>query len=223
MKYIKVIGLAAIAILAMMAVVAASASANAKVCSTSGVGPACGAGHGNEYTGTVEASLTPGKSATLTATNSSGSSVSTVTCTSSVVKGSVTNSSTGTGQITSMTFANCSSAACTKVTASTTASAAVPWHVTMTTTVPGTVNTNGIMDVSKVKGKFVCEGSIFGNVTCEYEAATASAHVKGGEPAEVTATNIPLTRTAGIAFLCGEVGDWSGEYVVTNPKSVFII
>src|SRR5690349_4730144 len=115
MKYIKMISLVAMAAMALMAFAAATASAevNAVICSTEGTGETCAGGvHGKEYTGAIDASLAPGTSATLVATNGSGGTVSTVKCSVSTVKGTVTASTGGTGDIEEMTFGTCSSAAC---------------------------------------------------------------------------------------------------------------
>lgn len=213
---LKIIGLAAVAAMALMAF--AASSATAKVCSGEGTGEACAGSHGKIYTGTIEASLKSGTSATLTATNSSGSTVSTVACTTSVVKGSVTNGSTGAGNINSFTFANCSSAACPNgVTASTTASSSNLWPALATT---GTAP-NGTLAVEKVDGSFVC-GSVFGQITCRYSTTKATTTVTGGAPAHVTATNIPLGLVSGLAAICGEKADWSGTYVVTKPSSLYL-
>jgi hypothetical protein len=212
---LKIIGLVALSAMALMAFAASSVSA--KVCSTSGTGEACTSG--KVYTGEIDASLKTGTSATLTATNSSGSSVSTVTCTSSTVKGVVTNGSLGTGDITSMTFASCSSAACSNgVTATTTAGTGEKqWPAQATATGGG----NGTLAVEKVEGSFVC-GTILGNITCTYKTAKATTTVTGGEPAHVTATNIPLERVSGAEATCGTKADWSGTYVVTTPASLWL-
>lgn len=210
---LKIIGLVALSAMALMAFAASSASA--KVCSTAGTGEACTSG--KVYSGTVEATLKPETSATLTATNSSGGSVSTVTSTSSTVKGSVTGS-TGTGSITSLTFASLSSSACPNgVTASTTASTSNPWAVTTAATSGG----NGTMTVENVEGSFVC-GTFLGNITCTYKAASATTSVTGGEPAHVTATNVALSRVSGPEATCGTKADWSGTYVVTTPSSLWL-
>jgi hypothetical protein len=223
MKYVKVFGVAALAAFALMAVVAASASANAKVCSTEGTGVACAAGHGKVYKGIIKATvLAPG--AVLTATNSSGVSVSTVTCTGSEAEGEVTNGETGTGKITKLTFTGCSSPSCETVTASSSASAASPWAATATTTIPGTSNTNGIMDVTNPTGSFVCR-QFFIPVTCKFKATTAQVHITGSdvsEGARMVATNVALSIEEGPESLCGAKADWSATYKVVTPKTIMI-
>jgi hypothetical protein len=58
--------------------------------------------------------------------------------------------------------------------------------------------------------------------TCEYEAATATAEVVGGQTAKVVAASVPLAKTAGPESVCGAKADWSGTYEVTTPDSLFI-
>jgi hypothetical protein len=223
MKLVKVFGLAAMTAMALMAVIAASAAANARVCSTEGTGTACAAGHGKVYSGTIRATvLSPG--AILTATNSSGTSVSTVTCTGSEAEGTVTNGSTGTGQITKLTFTGCSSPSCETVTASSSASTGSPWPATATTTIPGTSNTNGIMDVTNPTGSFICR-QFFIPVTCKFKAASAQVHITGSdvsEGARMVATNVPLSIEEGPESLCGAKADWSATYKVVTPKTLMI-
>jgi hypothetical protein len=233
MKYVKMFSLAAMAAMALMAIAAGTASAEtgAVICSTDEeeqpiLFECAGGEHGYEYHGKIIASLAPETNATLVATNSSGGTVSTVKCSQSVVSGTVTAATGGTGAIEEMTFGTCSSPACFNgVEASTKASTTNKWHTTVTTTTKK-VDTNGIMHVSNVGGKFVCKNAFgFGfNVTCEYESATATAHVTGSDTTPIiTATNVPLNRIAGAEFVCGVKGDWSGTYHVTTPTSLFIL
>jgi len=203
--------------LSALALIAATApSAPAKVCSASGSGEACGGTHGFVYSGTVEGSLKTGTSASLTATNAEGKSVSTITCVSSSVKGTVTGS-TAVGNITSVTFANCSSAVCPNgITASTTASSTNPWPASaVTVTAP-----NGTLTVEKLEGEFVCS-TIIGSVTCRYSASSASGTVSGGSPATV-GLPVGLAKITGPEAVCGSKADWTGTYTVTAPCSVYL-
>lgn len=206
MKYAKMLGLAAIAAMALMAVIGAG-TASAKVCSTSGKGASCGGSHGSVYTGNVVAKLTEGKTATLT------SGFITVKCSSSEAAGEITNGETGTGNISKLAFSSCTSGlgACT---ASTTASSSNKWPATVAvTTAP-----NGKMTVTGVKGEFTCAG-----VTCIYAAESATAEVRGSDTApEIVATSVPLTKQAGSNALCSSTATWSGEYLISTPSSIFI-
>jgi len=229
MKYVKILGLASLAVLAFMAVAAASASANAKVCSTVTGSPnteipnvACNAGHGVVYSGPFSGTGT----ATLTATNSSGSSVATVTCTST--SGGTVNGTTGTGTITSLTFTGCSSPSCPNgVTASSNASAANNYKATATTEIAGTENTNGILDVSvgtaEPTGQFDC--NVFGiHTICKFKTSSAQLKIDGSDTAPaLTATNIALTKEEGPESLCGVKADWTAAYNKSvTPSSIFI-
>lgn len=215
MKYAKRLGLVALAALALTAVIGAG-TASAKVCSTAGVGTSCGTGHGNEWTGEFHAVLTPNKPVILT------SGFINVTCTSSTVNGKVTNSATGAGEITALTFGSCtdniSGNACTPV-----VSEGTPWAGTVHS-IAGT--TNGRMTVTDARGSFTC--SPFGSaVLCKYTAANAGGEgeitVTGSDTdPEVDANKVKLTKVAGSDPLCSSNATWSGEYTVTTPTSLFI-
>jgi hypothetical protein len=202
MKYAKMLGLAAIAAMALTAFVGAG-TASAKVCSGAGVGAACAAGHGNQYTGEVKASLTSGKTATLV------SGFITVNCKKSVATGTITNSETGVGSITGLTFEECTSG----LGACTAKSTGLPWAATATT---GTAP-NGTLTVKNVAGEFTCAGE-----TCKYAAAEAKPTVTGGAPAEIVAKNVALVKQAGSGALCSANATWSGEYSVSTPASLYL-
>ncbi len=211
--YAKMLGLAAVAALALMAVVGvSSAAASAKVCSTTGTGAACAAGHGNEYTTQKFTGTTTG---TRTAVLNSGFNV--VTC-HSHIEGEITHG--GAGKITSLTFSHCINdslfgASCT---ATATASAASPWNGTAVAEGGG----NGRLEVtSPVTGQFSCIGT-----TCRYKAANAGTKgeikVTGGETATVTATKVPLTLEEPSSEACSATATWSGTYSVITPDSLWL-
>jgi hypothetical protein len=222
MKYAKALAIAALAAMAVMAVVASSASAS-KICTNDekhASTTSCGSPHGflAKTETPIDASLVAGTSALLTVTNNSGTTVRDVTCTTSTVSGKVTNASTGTGDITGLTFSNCSSSGCTNVTASAPRTGkSFPWAVTTTTTTAP----NGTMTVSGVSGKFTATCS-FITATCEFEAASATTTVKGGAPATVEAKQVPLNLVSGSEFICGTKADWNGTYTITTPSSFYL-
>jgi hypothetical protein len=218
MKYVKILGLVAVALAAMMAIGAASASASAKVCSTSGAGAACGGS--KAYTGEIVATS---NKVTLTATTPDNT---TVTCTESTSKGTV-NGETGTGAITALSFGSCSSAFCSLLDGKIVATASVPaagWAATATT--GGEAAPNGFMDVkiNGAAGKFTCFNTAGTIVTsnCEYTATEPQLTIKGGTPASLVATNVTLTKSVGPEGTCGTSGDWSGTYTVTKPTNLTI-
>lgn len=219
MKHLKILGLAVVSALALMAVLgvaAAAAAEDAKICSTSGVGESCGTGHGNVYTGPVTAVLRNGTTEPATLT----SGFITVKCTTSHAEGNITNGVNGHGNLTSLTFSGCTSGlgSCT---AKTTASSTNPWTVTVTK--DGAPN--ALMDVlSKVTGEFTCAG-----ITCKYITETAGSKgeitIDGGtatrEDAIITAKEVPLTKEEGSSSLCSNEAKWTGNYTVTTPATLF--
>jgi hypothetical protein len=219
MRYVKMLGLAALAATALVAVMAASASANARVCSTTNgnpVGANCEAGHGKIYNGPIGVSLTPGTGGVDL------SGAITVNCGTSNVSGTFTNGATGTGQITSWTFSGCSSilGSCT---ASTTASAANPWPVTWTT--DGEVgSTRGWLDLSNATGQFTCAG-----VTCKYDKPVSNNEITldGSDVAGGARLTIDMhwTLEPGQPSPCGHVGSpftLEGTYTVISPSTLMV-
>jgi len=217
MKHLKILGLAAVAALALMAAVgAATASANAILCSTTGtiVNAKCTAAGTKQLPDTpteIDASLKAGTVAELTSTFDN------VKCTTSTVKGTLTSGSTGTGNIESMTFSGCTDSFGGNCTADTSATAANKWPVTATTTTAGVHDGNGQMHVSNITGKFICPIG-----TCRYKAETATPHITGGDPAHITATKIVLNREEVSTFGCSATATWSATYVVTHPASLWV-
>jgi hypothetical protein len=206
MKYLKMLGLAAVAALALMAVMGAG-TASAKVCSNSGAGASCGTGHGNEYTGAVTATTTEAK---LT------SGFINVTC-HSHASGSITNSATGTGSISELSFTGCVDNFGRTCTAATTGR---PYHASVVVS----TKPNGTMTVSNVAGEFTCKNpfNTAENVTCKYATPTATTTVTGGAPAKITATGVKLSRQTGSHALCSSEASWHGTYTVSTPASLFI-
>jgi hypothetical protein len=218
MTYLRLIGLAAIAAMALTASIASSASA-ATICSTAGKGIACKSGHGNQYTGSISA--TNVVNFVLTITNSEGHVINVMTATSSTLEGTITNSEEGTGEITKLTVTGLSSSLCSSLTATTTASPTNPWPTTMATD-GATENTNGIMTISNLGLSFTC--TFLGlPVTCVYSASSGEATLDGSdtEP-KITASNVRLTYLSGNKSVCGEGVDWTSTHRLKTPSSVFV-
>lgn len=216
MKIRKAILIAAATALAAMAL-ASSASA-VTVCSGSGTGAACGtAAHGKQFTGTYQLKA---KNASLSVTNASGMVVRAITCTESLIHGQITNATTGAGTISSVTFSSCSFPNCTGLTFSIPRSGGTPFPWAVTITASGLNNTNGLMHITGPSIKFsaTCSGIA---VTCEYEAATATAEVKGGAPASVVLA-ASLEKKLGPEVICGTKLDWNGTYETAVPTSLYI-
>jgi hypothetical protein len=58
--------------------------------------------------------------------------------------------------------------------------------------------------------------------TCEYEAASGTAEVKGGAPASISFSNMLLEKKFGPELVCGTKADWSGTYTVSTPTSLYL-
>jgi hypothetical protein len=209
---------AALMVVAMMVFLAPSAFGSAKVCSTVGTGPACKAGHGNQYTGTISATVRAGTKLVSTLTNSAGNTIRTVECSGSVLSGKVNNSSTGTGEVTGMTFTGCTSAGCSEIKG---LSLGLPWAATATTKTPGVEETKAIVEASNSFTEFtaVCLGI---EAKCKYEATTNAVEFTTGEPAKGEVNKLPAIRVSGAEFICGVKEDLTGAYDVTTPTSLFI-
>jgi hypothetical protein len=207
-KHVKVLGLAVVAALALTAFVGTSgAAAKAHVCSTSGTGAACAGSHGFEYTTEALSASTGAGVATLT------SGFARVECPSTMT-GSITHGGSGTITMLNFAVASCKSTlgACTVAKAT-----GLPWAATAVT---GTAP-NGTMEVSStVGGEFTC-----GGVNCQYTAPSAGTKgeitIKGGEPAVVTASKVPMSKSGGSAF-CSATSEWDGVYTVSTPSSLFL-
>jgi len=207
-KHGSVVGLVAVAALALTAFVGTSgAAASAKVCSTAGTGAACAAGHGNEYT-----------TQNLAGSTGSGVAISTtgfarIECPSTMTGqvghgGSVTMSVTTTVSSCTSTLGSCTVDKAT----------GLPWGsgTAVTTTAP-----NGKLEVNNtVGGEFTC-----GGVNCQYSAPNAGTKgeivISGGEPAKITATKVPMSKIGGSVF-CSATGEWDAVYTVSTPSSLFL-
>jgi hypothetical protein len=194
MKYLKMLGLAAIAAMGLMAFVGAgTASATTLFTNSNNTSP-YPAGT------TIHATLEPGTSAIL----ESGSTII-ATCTSSTVHGDTTNE-TGTwidGPITSLKFEECSQTT----------------HVLATGSLE-IMDTGGNTGEVWGKGNSVTLG-VFGT-SCTYgtgEGVKLGTITGGQEPTLKIDATIP--RTAG-GFLCPSTGTWTASYLVTSPHAVYV-
>jgi hypothetical protein len=204
MKYVKMLGLAAIAAAALMAYVGAGTASATALCSTS-TSPCTGTKYG---VGTeIRASLHNGQ-AVLTAI------FATVKCSESLVVGEVTNaggaSATVVGKITTLAFGTCN---CTV-----TVLANGELEVHYTSAGNGTLtgkNSSVTIDCSGVK-------CIFGTAA----AGTTIGTVTGGNGAIITANaNLPYISGDASNFVCtagSGIGIWKAPYEAFVPSSLFI-
>src|SRR6187200_3289984 len=219
MKYLKMLGLAAVAAMALTAVIGAGTASAATICTTDTLhasGTACGT---NAIHGWHAKAETPIKASTTEAKLTSG--FINVTC-ESTAEGKITNATTGHGDITSLTFINCIDNFGRPCTANSTASAAVPWTVTTAYT----SGTNGTMTVHFPTGTFTCKNPFNpsgAEVHCEYTANTATVTATGShtEP-KLDAVNVSLTKHGTSSVLCSNTATWNGTYKVTTPSSLVV-
>jgi hypothetical protein len=208
-NYAKMLGLAAVAALALMAFVGTSgAAASAKVCSTTGTGAACAGGHGAEYT------TQPLAASTGAGVSTSTTGFARIECPSQMT-GEVGHDGNVTVNVLSTTVSSCKSTlgSCTVDKAT-----GLPWK--SGTAVTGTAP-NGTLQVNNSIGaEFTC-----GGVNCQYSATSAGTKgeitVKGGEPAVVTASKVPMSKIGGSAF-CSATGEWDAVYTLSTPSSLFL-
>lgn len=195
MKYVKMLGLAAVAAMAMAAFAGAGTASATTVCTSGTTASPCLTGQ-KPYSGKIVGKLKAGTEAVLAGTLS-------VKCKESVVSG--TTNSSGEGKIESATFNSCTT--CPKVTSLT------PWNAKATT---GTAP-NGTMLVEK---PVVHLEGCFGFAKCTASAESVTLDVVGGTPAKIIAKAEPLTIEGG--FGCGTSGSWTAEYEITEPSSLFL-
>lgn len=193
MKYAKILGLAALALAALMAF-AGTASA------TTLTSPS-----GTVYTGEI-------KSESEGSTSLKSSFIGTVTCSGSTVKGKVESHGTGVtaaGKIAELTFSGCSGGSPTSPVAK---PGTLEVHGT-TTTGNGTLTSNGaeVIVHNTLAGTctFVTSNSDIGTLT--------GSNVTGGN-ATLDISGVAV-RTNGSGF-CGESATWSGSYKVTSPSTL---
>jgi hypothetical protein len=204
MKYLKMLGLAAIAALAFAAIAGAGTASAAKLCKTapnkSGV---CEGGHYASGT-TFEATST---NPVLTVVSGATSQV---TCSHSTVslKSTATEGTPGVpGEITHLGFTGCKTALGFSCTVSTTSG--YTGELTSTTlTAKGSAETS-----------VVCAGFL----SCKYKpkAAGVSLSFTAGNPAKFTATEQELELIAG-GEGCGTGAKWDATYTLTSPTALWV-
>jgi hypothetical protein len=203
MKYVKMLGLAAVAAAALMAFVGSSSASAAVLCTTP-AGTTCPTGWA-EPGGTTLHAVNVGVVKLTT-------SFKNIECTESTVHGTTTNeggpNEPVVGHIETLTFGGCN---CT-VTVINKGSLEVEWS-------------SGNNGTVKSKGAEVTAScsTIFGNVHCIYEtgAGTSLGTATGGEELQmdISENNIPRQATSA---LCAEKANWDATYKVTSPKPLYI-
>jgi len=223
MKYVKMLGLAAVAAAALMALVGASSASATVLCQTTPVAngagtekATCPEGWAYPKETVIHGVLDPEQHATLT--DGEGNKV--ITCKKSTVKGKTANegaaNETVTGAIEVLTFEECTSpflgnTACT-VTTVKGGTLELHWIVD---TENGTLTSNGAEVTTNC-------GSIFGTIHCIFTTAKTDVGVlTGGNPATLDAESnkIPQVATNG---LCPAEAKWDAKYEITEPKPLYV-
>jgi hypothetical protein len=201
MKYVKMLGLAAVAAAALMAFIGAGTASATTLCKATDT-PDCSLANTYAAGTTIHASLKPGTSARLF----SGSTTIS-TCTESTVHGKTTNTTATVidGNIEKLTFGKCTEPA----TAVALGSLDIHWiSGTHNGKVTGTANQVTVL--------------AFGGISCTYGtgAGTTLGTLTGGTQA-VMHINATVSKTAG-GFLCPSTAGWQGEYIVTTPHTLYV-
>jgi hypothetical protein len=210
MKYLKMLGLAAVAALALAAVVGASTASAAVMCKAAP--NKSGVCEGGKYPSGTEYHSTS-TNAVLTV-NGSGV-VSTVSCSHSTVILKQTAESGATslpGEVTDVTFTECKTNGGTACTVSTTSG--YTGGLTPTTdTGNGTLNVKG-NGTASTDTTVTCGGFF----QCKYRPTSSglSLSFTGGNPATVTASGAALELVSGFGFGCGTGANWDATYTLKS-------
>jgi hypothetical protein len=201
MKYLKMLGLVAVAAMALTAFSVGTASAT----TLDGNGAVLKAGS------TIETSLAAGKSAKFTNTEET---LTLETCTAGTMTGTISNE-TGTTVTGSVAASGL-----------TWGTGATPCTNTIDTVEGGTLHiehttgNNGV--VTGTGFKWTTFVASLGT-TCSYGFGTGTTlgTLVGGKPATL-AINTAVKGAAGNSFLCPASAKWVGEYTVTNPAELLV-
>jgi hypothetical protein len=196
MRQLKMLGLAAIAALGLIAFVGAgTASATTLFTNSNGTSP---------YKAGTEIHFTLTQGSTAILTDGSGNAL--ITCSESTVAGKTTNE-TGTTvavSISAWTFGGCNA------TVDVLANGSVEFH--MTETNKATITGKGLQVTTNLFG-----------VTCTYGTGTGTTlgTITGGTAPIVKLNGIGVTKVAG-GFLCPSNARWDEEYMLPSPHALYI-
>lgn len=197
MKYLKVLGLAAVAAMAVMAFGAGTASA-AQICVPGTGDGKCATSNEREYT--------PGTNITATSSNPVlTSSITTVTCkeSSTTVTGTASTGAAISGEVTALSFANdCTTSGGTSCTVTV---VNLPYPGSLTSS-ELTVN-----DASGAGAKVVC-GVLINCTFTSTDAVLSVAH-------DTFQATVKLNRTGGF---CPETAEWHATYKITSPAGTTV-
>jgi hypothetical protein len=200
MKYLKMLGLAAIAAMGLMAFLGAGSASATVLCTTTDT-PDCSVGWDYPANTTIDASLNG------TATLEAGST-KLDTCTGGTVHGFTSNTGSTTttvsGSIDELTWTGCTNTTDTL----TNGSLEIHW---ISGTHDGTVTGKGSEVTVNTLG-----------VTCTYGTGSGTdlgTLESGTEPKLKISTTVP--KIAG-SFICPSNASWTAEYIITEPHALYI-
>jgi hypothetical protein len=216
MKYVKILGLAAVAAAALMAFVGASTASATVLCKTEGIkngtqttGTTCPSGWAfeGEIHAVFEPTVALPKAKLTTAFKN-------IECEESTVTGKTTNEGSATetvdGKVEVLTFGKCNC----EVVVIKTGTLELHW---IENSHNGTLTSNGAEVTAQ------CE-SVFGPVHCIYVTEntdlgtlTGSATTGGTATMDIESANIPRLKTDP---LCAETAKWDAKYKVTTPDAL---
>lgn len=201
MKYVKMLGLAAVAAAALMAFVGAgTASAETTLCKVTET--PCSSTNMYPVGTEIKSSLVAGTKAVLTPAGE----LPTIECEASAVEGKTETTTTPEGKISTLSFTKCNQ------TVETVETGKLQIHYD--------AEHNGTLTASGVR---VRVKALFGALSCDFGGeVNAGLTVTGGAPAKVDATaTIPMIQKTG-SINCPESAVWHAEYNVTSPNPLYI-
>jgi hypothetical protein len=219
MKYLKMLGLAAMAGMAVMAVAGAGTASATELCTvnTPENEPVCPAATKYGIGTTVEASST---NSTLT------SSLGNVVCSSSSIKGKTTTAGGAKlsveGKIEALTWGGCTLTTPLGGTHNCTVTAInLPYKAVVTKT----TQPNGTLTVSsggsgEPGAKVDCGAQV---LRCQFTSPSIVLDVTAGETPTVVAKEETLNRTVYEGGICPEKATWDATYTVTVPHALYLV
>jgi hypothetical protein len=199
------LGLAAIAAVAAMAIIGVGTASATKLCK---VNQATCTEENTYLSGTEVKGASEGN-AKLVGLNSKGETELTVECASTTtVTTSAESGSPLPGKVTALTFTGCNNSCSVKVNG-------LPYEAQLAV---GTVP-NGTLTVKNGSATLTCA---FGFVKCKVGAKELKLTVDGGNPAKVLAVNAVMELEVQEAGTCPAKADWNATYKATSPTNVFV-
>lgn len=203
MKYVKMLGLAAVAAMALMAFAGAGTASASVLCSTA-TNP-CTSPYANGTT--IEGTLESGTTATLRDTSSSIVN----TCTGSSVSGSLTQGNKKEAAKGAVSTENLTWSGCTAEITKTVTPGEI--EIDAGTNGNGTVTAKGLVVTQKVSG-----------LSCSYTAGTGITLGSYTESTKTINVNVVVNKDSNhSAFLCPSTAVWVAQYLITKPTGTVYV